>query len=858
MAQDNVKLETLEIETIDFIQKMPYWLKYISVKLIEKGKLDDKDYDLAIHYLCEDIGIYKESDRPDLKIGQITEENQSYYQVAILNKLEHVGGANALKENMTIEFHPQLTVLFGENGSGKTSYTRLLKWIFFSRSKEKILPNVFADEGSPLEARVFIETEDGPVILQMPGDEEISLTDQFSVFDNKSVIEHLDVRNEFEFRPAGLVFFTKLSAAINEIEHRVSSWIDELTPENPFIDLLDGESEIKDLIKQLETGIEANKLAVYTPYSDEDEKEKERLTKQHDELLISTKQLETTIHNYKNIIADLRRNKDRIEKLNSEFSEEAVNKVYEIIKRVVGLEKSVKEEGSTSFQNELFSEVGSNEWREFLQAAHEYASLEDKDYPKDSDFCIFCHQGLSVEAAKLIRKYWSYLQSEAEDRLKSILSSLEVYQAHIIRFSFDLFPEDSRLTLWLNQYAKKYLDDLTEQLTHQSKLPDQIITRIEERSFKPFVPIQIDCSYHDILIKKLEAEIIELQKGNQQEKLDALRSKLAYLNHKKKLNQHFKKIEAFINNYNIASRLHTVRWMRIKRGITDSEKYLSTKYFSADYVRRFNEEVEMLNGHVQIEVDSRGAAGSSNRQLLIKGNNPSSILSDSEQKVAAISDFIVEMELSEINKGLIFDDPSTSLDDFRKSELGKRLVKVASCKQVIIFTHDLSFLSTIIETSKEIGIELRCHWIESIDGQPGLVYLDNTPSFEKVFKRTGKAQEWCNKAKSQGPEERENSLRSGFAALRTSYEAFVVFEVFAGVVQRFAERVSIDSLSGVRFNDTIRDLVLDGFYKCCRYMEGHSHSDKYASKKPTIEALQAEIDRFNDVRKKIKEIDKDD
>ena len=85
-----------------------------------------------------------------------------------------------------------------------------------------------------------------------------------------------------------------------------------------------------------------------------------------------------------------------------------------------------------------------------------------------------------------------------------------------------------------------------------------------------------------------------------------------------------------------------------------------------------------------------------------------------------------------------------------------------------------------------------------------------------------------------------------------------MFQVFAGVVQRFAERVSIDSLSGVRFNDTIRDLVLDGFYKCCRYMEGHSHSDKYASKKPTIEALQAEIDRFNDVRKKIKEIDKDD
>ena len=100
-------------------------------------------------------------------------------------------------------------------------------------------------------------------------------------------------------------------------------------------------------------------------------------------------------------------------------------------------------------------------------------------------------------------------------------------------------------------------------------------------------------------------------------------------------------------------------------------------------------------------------------------------------------------------------------------------------------------------------------------------------------------------------------MKSGFAALRTSYEALVVFDLFEGVVQRFNERVSIDSLSSVYFDVPIRDEIVDSFYKCCRFMEGHSHSDKYAYKKPDIQDLQNEIQRFTDLKKKLKDLKKD-
>jgi hypothetical protein len=111
-------------------------------------------------------------------------------------------------------------------------------------------------------------------------------------------------------------------------------------------------------------------------------------------------------------------------------------------------------------------------------------------------------------------------------------------------------------------------------------------------------------------------------------------------------------------------------------------------------------------------------------------------------------------------------------------------------------------------------------------------------------------------SKKLGPEFIEEKIRQGFAALRTSYEALVVYDFFSGVVQRFLERVSIDSMNSICLDRDIRDEIMDGFGLCCRYMEGHSHSDKYAYKKPEVENLLEEIQRFDAIKKRIKDYKK--
>jgi len=258
-----------------------------------------------------------------------------------------------------------------------------------------------------------------------------------------------------------------------------------------------------------------------------------------------------------------------------------------------------------------------------------------------------------------------------------------------------------------------------------------------------------------------------------------------------------------------------------------------------------------LNGEFGIKIDAKSVDGQSNRQLFLKGRNPSVVLSEGEQKVVALADFIAETNLSTINEGVIFDDPVNSLDEDRKSEIALRLVKLATAKQVIIFTHDLVFLNALFNYAKDINQETLCHWIERIDNIPGHVALKNSPSLEGDYKKSGEAQRWRDEAKSQQGSERERSVKYGFTALRTNYEALVMFKIFNGAVERFNERVSIERLQEMVLDKEIVDEVIDSHALCCRYMEGHLHSNRYAAKKPNLEALIEEINRFDTLNSKI-------
>jgi len=518
---------------------------------------------------------------------------------------------------------------------------------------------------------------------------------------------------------------------------------------------------------------------------------------------------------------------------------------------------AAKAEGIENFKTDKIINVGSKEWKDFIAAAQNFAKQQVGDsemYPKVDDYCILCQQPLSIEAQKLISSYWSFIKSQSEQDAKNAQTALNTHKKSYEELKFGLLPEDGVLTKWMLEKHKKEALEIKEHLQKQKTLSESIISDLTTKTENDRTAIQIDTIHIDTIVQGIEDSITKLKENDPTADIKKLQDSITYLNHKEKLEQHITGIETYVSNLKWVAIATKAKGKISKRKITDKEKELSGRYFNEAYISAFNDECKSLNCEIGIDISHTGSAGTSYRQLFLKGKEPSKILSEGEQKIISLADFLAEMKLSEITCGVIFDDPVTSLDDERKGRIAERIAEESTKKQVVVFTHDLVFVSTLISACCEFKIDHVCHWIEKRDDTPGYVFLNNAPSYEKQYRNSEIPRSHYVEANKPDcpPAHREYLVKSAFTELRTCYEVLVINDLFKNVVQRFNERVSVDSLKDVCFVDELVTELLDNFGQCCRYMEGHTHSDKYAYQKPTVENLNAEINRYDGIRTKIR------
>ena len=853
-------VETLETEVKKFADGLPYWAKFLAEKILSGNTISDNDIDTSYSYLLEQLKLKDKTENPEISINYNAENSGNYKPDLLLSKLENVEGVNALTENQTIDFSPNLTIVYGANGSGKSGYVRLLKKVFYSKSQEEILQNVHLENGhKPVNAKFTFKSKNIENSLEF-ADKDNAEFEQFAVFDGNSVLKHLENKNEFEFRPAGLSFFAEYTSAIIRVEEKLNTDIQTKQTGNTANDLsvlFDGNSEIKTLVQNLKAETNINDLKKYTPFSEEDKTQKEALQKQYDELLLASKGKEKEIKNLESVKSLLAQNKLAIEKLNQYFTNEVIGKVKTAIIDCVKKEATAKAEGKESFKTEKIVEVGTTEWKNFIVSAEEFAKMQKSEnvvYPEIGDNCLLCQQPLSEEAQKLISNYWTFIKSVAEDNSKQAQEKLDKAQENYDNLNFDLFPKDNTLTVWLTEKYPNELKALEQKISEQKTLAQNIISDIHSKTANERAEILINVEQHTTIETSIANYIKFLKEDEQSKELEKLLNSKTLLEHKEKFNTHFSKFETFINNQVWIKKAGKAEYA--KRKITDTEKALSNKYFNQKYIDAFNEECQNLNGNFGIEINHSGSAGKSYRQLKLKGKNPNAVLSEGEQKVIAIADFLAEMHLSEVNKGIIFDDPVTSLDNDRKKQIAERLAFQATLKQVIIFTHDLVFFYHIKNFSKKflngINDSFAHHSLERESQLCGKVVANTSPANEGQYHEPTKAESWLAKSKSVNGNERVDCTKAGLSALRTSYEALAIFTILGGTVQRFDPQIRMGRLKDIKYEKSLVFDVVEKHGEISDLIEGHLPSDEFGII-PTPEILEEHINIFKEIKTKLKQ-----
>lgn len=861
IAEVEQQVETLETEVKKFADGLPYWAKFLAEKILSGNAISDNDIDTSYSYLLEHLQLIEETEKPEITIEYNAENSGNYKTDLLLTKLENVEGVNALTENQTIEFSSNLTIIYGANGSGKSGYVRLLKKVFYSKAPENILPNVHIDNGHKnVNAKFTFKSGNTEIPLGF-SDKDNAEFEQFAVFDGNSVLKHLENKNEFEFRPAGLSFFADYTNAIIRVEQKLNAEIAIKQSPNDFSVWFDSNSKIKTLVENLNAETKIDDLKKHTPFSDEDKTQKEAIQKQYDDLLLASKGKEEKIKNLEKIKSLLTQNKQEIEKLNQYFTTDVIAKVKTAITDCVSKEATAKSEGIENFKTDKIQGVGTTEWKAFIVSAEKFAKkqkVENAEYPENGDSCLLCQQPLTNEAQKLILNYWSFIKSVAEQNAKQAQEKLDKAKENYENLNFDLFLQDNTLTVWLTEKYPNELEVLKLKLAEQKTLAENIVSDIQSKTVKERAELQVSVEQHTTIEKAIDDSIKLLKEDEQSKELEKLLNSKTLLEHKEKFNTHFSKFETFVNNQIWLKKADDGNFRKIKKDITDTEKALSNKFFNQKYIDAFNEECQKLNGNFGIDINHTGSAGKSYRQLKLKGKNPNAVLSEGEQKVIALADFFAETNITSINKGIVFDDPVTSLDHKRKETIAKRLVEISNSKQVIIFTHDIAFVKYLeIYSKNKFGTDKNKVCVHTIVNRDknciGFIELISTPIKDSAYTTSHIPKQYLAKAKKESDRDFAQSLiRSGFSSLRSCYEAIVVTKIFAGAVQRYIEEVKVSKIKEIKYDIDICNRISENHSQIHKLIEAHLPIDEL-NIHFSNEKLEEAITEFENI---LNEIDK--
>ena len=210
-------------QLLEWSHDRPAWQRDALRRLLLNGDLSNDDIRTLTDICKSAHGLAEQQYTTPLAKEHLPEKTAGGVPVSLVSIFHH-RGVNALAEDQTLKFAPNLTVVYGDNATGKTGYIRILKSACRARGQEKILGNVISG-AIPLSPVVSIKYKVGtePELREWAGNGEDEFISRVSVFDTQCAAVYLTEKTDVAFRPFGLDLFDKLVKACKAIRAQLES-----------------------------------------------------------------------------------------------------------------------------------------------------------------------------------------------------------------------------------------------------------------------------------------------------------------------------------------------------------------------------------------------------------------------------------------------------------------------------------------------------------------------------------------------------------------------------------------------------------------------------------------------------------
>lgn len=834
-----------------------------------QGEVEDTDITELAQFCKASHGLADKAKVEPLAASHLRLGGAASSPVSLIS-LTHHSGVNALAPDQTIHFGEKLTVVYGANAAGKSGYTRILKRACRARGAEEILGNVVSGTapGRPaatIKYRLDGADHDYRWDDDNPADRDLS---RVSVFDRHCASVYIAEQTDVAYRPLGLDLFDKLAEACESVRRVLETEKKALEAAATQLPEVGAGTTVHDLLSRLTSLTKPMTVLQLASLSDAESAQLEDLRKRLRDLNsddpqktaraieIRAKRLEGLMLNVRNVVHVL--------------AEATVAETFSARDRFRAACEAAETMRRETFETQPVPNTGSEAWRALWNAAARFSN-EDV-YPEESfpvtetnARCVLCQQQLREEAIARFRKFHQFLSSEVQRERDQALQAHEQRRTALL----ELIVTDDATNQILDELQ---LDngDLAEAartfLASAQHRRVAVLNSLADHSASPsglpaLAPMPEQLAQY---IDNLRRRAGELRGADRSAIISEVERQFRELESRQILLKHLDAVFGEIDRKQRLAAYQLCLEETKTNAITRKSSELTKLAVTDQLAKSFKDELNTLGfRHVEVEmVAAGGARGVLYHKLQLRrapGVSVPKVVSEGEARCLSIASFFAELSTAADRSAILFDDPVSSLDHHWRSSVAERLVKESQSRQVIVFTHDIVFLLSLVDHAEKSGVEPKHQYLRRVPNGAGLSEQRLPWAAMKVKDRIGHLKDLYQAAAKlhrdgKQPEYEKDGAHI-YGLLREAWERGIEEILLEGVVERYRNSVQtlnkIHKLSTISIDDC--RAVENGMDKCSKWLAGHDQAAAENEPFPDPSDLERDIRALEDWVKTIRD-----
>jgi ABC-type branched-subunit amino acid transport system ATPase component len=725
-----------------------------------------------------------------------------------LREISDLQNINLLAEGQTLRFEPGLNVVFGLTGAGKSGYGRLLRRLCRAAERSEVLRDVFdagsADAPQRASLKVTVRDEERDLAVDLAQDAD-RLLSAMAAFDARCAHVYLSGPNTIQHVPRPLLLLGRMAEAQDSLARRLNERADALLENLPLLPEIDPATQAGKAVATITATTDLAKIEELATLSDEEHVEVKKL-----DVAVATiksdqsRQLEAAAR------ARARGATTAIEVLqvtSETLSDERLDAIAKLRTRLDDATAAERSLAADAFAGQCLSGTGQGPWREMWESARRFVETEGGTFPdtRAGAACPMCQQDLDEDSRGRMTKFDEFVRSDLRGQIVDLTRSL----SREVTALPDVAAARTRVETAVSEAPEEITAIANVAVEALSARADFIRERAEEGSNEsPDVPKPPEIArlrvYADDQNAVANAQAALRDEAEQRRVM----TRLAELRARETLAAALPSVHTRIAGLRGIARVEAARrelgTTRISNQLRELQQVVITDRLRSAVAEELKE-LDPVAG--RIDVLGQAAKGETVIQLRLKEPcraRVGDVLSEGEQRALALAFFLAEVAVSDGRSAIILDDPVSSLDHERRDYVARRLAEEARQRQVIVFTHDLTFVYMLQEAADAAGQELHGQTLQRAFHCVGMV-SDDLPNKAMSPARRRKQLRHRLKTELNGLHERQDPQYEREADfwvtdLRKAYDQLIEDYLLAGVVRRWHSQVRFRQLRHVKWS----------------------------------------------------------